>query len=213
MTTTALTKGYSGYGETNTSSWDESATMYSGESSGTYYVGKLELSTAGLEIGKSQSLLIDVELNTTSSPKGCMGVLSTCGDLKPSQVANGKNSGPSTALLGEGFIASSYASPQEANMASGEHFTLTFETDQIEADKVYYLYLMRSLHVSGYTGSGYCRTTKGRVTATLTYEDFYCVQLGNGSGFDKHAIYLHDGTNYGKYRLYTHDGTDWKPYS
>lgn len=213
MATAVLTKGYCGYGETDTSSWDDSVSIYSGEDGGTYYVGKLELSTAGLEIGKSQSLLIDVELNTLSSPKGCIGVLSTRGDLKPSQVPNSKNSGPSTTLLGDGFIASSYASPQKSNMASGEHFTLTFDTDKIESDKTYYLYLMRSLHVSGYTGSGFCRTTKGRVTATLTYEDYYCVQIGTGSGFDKHAIHLHDGTSYGKYRLYTHDGTSWKPYS
>ena len=213
MATAVLTKDYCGYGESNTSSWDDSSTIYSGESGGTYYVGKLELSTEGLEIGESQSLLIDVELNTTSSPKGCIGVLSTRGDLKPSQVANSKNSGPSETLLGEGFIASSYASPQNTNMASGEHFTLTFDTNKIESDKTYYLYFMRSLHASEYTGSGYCRTTKGRVIATLTYEDYFCVQIADGSSFDKHAIHLHDGIAYGKYRLYMHDGASWKPYS
>lgn len=213
MATAELTKGFCGYGESNTSSWDSSLSIYSGESGGTYYIGKLELSTAGLEIGKSQSLVIDVELNTNSSPKGCIGVLSTRGDLKPYQVPNSDNSGPSATVLGDGFIASSYASPQKTDMASGEHFTLTFNTDKIESDKVYYLYLMRSLHFSGYTGSGYCRTTNGRVVATLTYEDYYCVQIGNGSGFDKYAIYIHDGTSFAKYREYIHDGTGWVPYS
>lgn len=197
-------------------SWNSSSSVQSGTpSQGGNYRSKIAFSTAGLTIGKSQKLVVEITLSNNSFPQRCKGVLSANGDIEYNDVQNSACTDMSDTLNASAIATSvSYkdadgasAYTGDSSVASGKKFYFIFDTDGIEADKTYYVYVIQTAK-----SNSWVKGTASSVVATLTYDDYYCVRIGNGNGHDKHAVYIHDGTSFVKYRPYIHDGTDWQPY-
>lgn len=176
-------------------SWTSSESIKSGESSdGYFYRSKITFSTTGLTIDSSSKLVVKVTVTQQSSPKGCMGVLTTNGDLGGSEVQNSTTSGPSTALS-DSAIATSYAYVDEdkteisgTNLAADSVFYLVFDTNEIAADTTYYLYLIRT--TDHYTGTGFTGTTIDNVELTLTYDN----GTSSSGRWYKYSTYIYDET-------------------
>ena len=192
--------------------WESGSSVQSGNpSQGGNYRTKIAFSTAGLEIGKSQKLVVSVKLSQESFPQRCKGVLSANGTIAYNKVTNSACTDMSDELKADAIATSvaykdakgAAAYSGSSSTASGEKLYFIFDTDELEADKTYYVYV-----ISTATSRSWVKGSTSSVVATLTYEDFFCVRIGN----DRHAVYLHDGPGFSKYRPYIRKGTEWLPY-
>lgn len=136
--------------------WTSTSVIWSGSPpSGGHYCTKLSINvpTGSLDDGISKQLALELPLYDKSYPIGCMAVLSDNGNLTGAQVYNDSVSGPSDTLLASA-LATSIAyngdgSPFPAGaFDEGDTFYLFFNTEAIEEDKTYYVYIMRSDHYS-----------------------------------------------------------------
>jgi hypothetical protein len=155
--------------------------MYSGVSGSTNYRSKIKISIGDYLI-KSSRLVVALTIDTQSSPAGTYAVLSADDSFTPKAVTSSETYSsnthkPSAELLATA-IAESY--PHEdaegtkvhtgSNKQNGFTFYYVFDTDQLQPNTDYYVYVMRNIYSACGTTSGYTRAPVGKIVITLDYE-------------------------------------------
>ena len=173
MTTSALTILNSWHGTGSSNSWTDGGNVQCGTpSQGGNYRSKIAISTAGLIIGKSSKLVLSIKVNNESCPAHCNGILTDLDITDPGDVQNSNATGPSTELS-NAAIATSAACNEDGSaypakwVDSGSTFYFVFDTDHLQADKTYYVYVIRTA-----TSNTWVKAAESALAATLTYVSY-----------------------------------------
>ena len=185
-----------GYATGSSATWT-SGSLISGVSGTSNFRSRITLSFGETKFNKSEKLVVKITINTQSSPAGCYGVLHADGDIPPYEVVSdtyysGATNAPHPDLLAN-CIAESY--PYEdadgttihtgSNKQSGFSFYFVFNTNELQPNTDYYVYVMRNIYSGCGTTSGLTQAAQSGIAATLTYSD------DAGSYFN----YNNNGTN------------------
>lgn len=161
------------YAKGTDSSWHDGTALQSGTpSQGGNYRSKIAISTEGLVIGKSTKLAIAIKINNKSYPAHCNGILTDLDITDPGDVQNSNATGPST-MLSNAQIAKSIAYNANGTaypsgwVESGSTFYLIFFTDKLQANKTYYVYVIRTA-----TSNSWVKAAESAVTPTLNYTSY-----------------------------------------
>lgn len=170
MTTSALTIINSWHGTGSTNSWTDGNNVQCGTpSQGGNYRSKIAISTAGLVIGKSSKLVLAIKVNNESYPAHCNGILTDLDIEDPGNVQNSNSTGPSDDLS-NAAIATSIACNEDGTsypskwVDTGSTFYFLFDTDRLQADKTYYVYVIRTA-----TSNTWVKAAESALSATITY--------------------------------------------
>lgn len=184
-----------GYATGGSSTWT-SGSLISGVSGSSNFRSRITLSFGETNFKKSEKLVVKVTINTLSSPSGCYGVLHADGSIPIGKVVsdtynNGATNAPHPDLLAN-CIAESYPYEDAAgtivhtgsNKQVGFTFYFVFNTDKLQPNTDYYVYVMRNIYTGCGTTSGFTQAAQSGIEATLTYSDdagSYLYYKNNGS--------------------------------
>ena len=173
METSALSVVNSWHGTGSTKSWTDGGNIQCGTpSQGGNYRSKIAISTAGLVIHESSRLVVSIKVSNESYPAHCSGILTELDIADPGDVQNSNATAPS-ADLSAAAIATSVAFNQDGSafpskwVDTGSTFYFVFDTEQLQADKTYYVYVIRTA-----TSNTWVKGKESNVEATLTYTSY-----------------------------------------
>ena len=180
MAETILTITGCWYGITN---WVSDGNIKAGElADNVFYRGKLAVSTAGLKITESQRLTLALETTTALSfPWGCSAYLSDLDITDPSKTTQSSYINPSDTLA-NATLASAKArfadgTTGTATVGPGTKIYYDLDSNQIEADKTYYIYLISTTKDESAVWSH-----KDKALVVITYASTHPLYIEEGVG-------------------------------
>ena len=147
-----------------------------------FYRAKIAVSTVGLKITESQRLTLALETTVNLSfPWGCSAFLSDLDITDPSKTTQGSNINPSD-MLANATLASAKArfadgTTGTTTVGPGTKIYYDLDSDQIKADKTYYIYLISTTKAESAVWSH-----KDKALVVLTYASTHPLYIEEGVG-------------------------------